>query len=320
MDHVSYYEVLGLKPAADAGAIKKAYRKLARKYHPDVSKEPDSEARFKEIGEAYRILKNPDTRREYDELRQAPPGYTGNYRTSPGGASSNRHGSSENPFGGSGSEDFSEFFREYFSNQAGPAGHGGSSGQAFSMRGQDLHASLSITLENAFTGTTMPLGLSVPTQHSDGTVATSSKTLQVKIPAGIVSGQRIRLRGQGSPGIGTGTMGDLYIELTVLEHAFFKLDAKDVSITLPVMPWEAALGASVAVPTLAGEVKLSVPAGTSGGRKLRLKGRGMPGKPAGDQYVKVRIDVPAASNDSQKALYESMRELWPEDPRANWGG
>ena len=319
MDHVSYYEVLGLKPAADADAIKKAYRKLARKYHPDVSKEADSEARFKEIGEAYRVLKNPDTRREYDELRQAPPGYTGNYRTSPGGAGAKRYGTSENPFGESGSSDFSDFFREYFSNQAGTSEYGRQPGYANSMHGQDLHATLSITLENAFAGTTIPLGVSVPTQQVDGTVTQNSKTLQVKIPAGVVSGQRIRLRGQGSPGVETGTVGDLYIELTVLEHDLFKIDGKDVSITLPVMPWEAALGASIAVPTLAGEVKLTVPEGTSSGRRLRLKGRGMPGKPAGDQYIMIRIEVPSVSNDSQKALYESMRDLWPEDPRANWG-
>ena len=319
MDHVSYYDVLGLKPAADAGTIKKAYRKLARKYHPDVSKEANSETRFKEIGEAYRVLKNPETRREYDELRRAPPGYTGNYRTSPGGAGGHTGASSGDPFSGTDQPDLSDFFREYFSNQTGSANRGSSSGQAYSMRGQDLHATLSITLEHAFTGCSMPLSLSVPAQQSDGTISSSAKTLQVKIPAGIVSGQRIRLRGQGSPGIGTGAVGDLYIELTVLEHEFFKLDGKHVSITMPVMPWEAALGASVAVPTLAGEVRLSVPAGSSGGRRLRLKGRGMPGKPAGDQFIVVRIDVPAVSNDAQKALYESMKALWPEDPRANWG-
>ena len=319
MDHVSYYEVLGLKPAADADAIKKAYRKLARKYHPDVSKESDSEERFKEIGEAYRVLKNPDTRREYDELRQAPPGYTGNFRTSSRGAASNPYRSSEQPFGESGASDFSDFFREYFSDQAGPTSHSGAGGQAFSMHGQDLHATLSISLIDAFTGSTLPLSLSVSTQQTDGSVVPGVKTLQVKIPAGVVSGQRIRLRGQGSAGIGTGTEGDLYIELTVLTDDFFRLEGKDVFITLPIMPWEAALGATIAVPTLAGEVKLNVPAGTSGGRKLRLKKRGMPGTPAGDQYVMVRIDVPVVTEDSQKAMYESMKELWPEDPRANWG-
>ena len=319
MEHTSYYEVLGLKPAADADTIKKAYRKLARKYHPDVSKESDSEARFKEIGEAYRVLKNPETRREYDELRHAPPGYTGNNRTSPSGAGGNTRASSGGPFGGTDPSDISDFFRDYFSEQASSTKHGSSSGQAFSVHGQDLHATLSITLANAFTGSTMPLSLSVLTQHSDGTISPETKTLQVKIPAGVVSGQRIRLRGQGNPGTGTGSAGDLYIELTVLEHALFKLDGKDVSITLPLMPWEAALGASITVPTLAGEVTLSVPPGSSGGRKLRLKGRGMPGKPAGDQYVIVRINVPAVSNDSQKELYESMKVLWPEDPRANWG-
>jgi curved DNA-binding protein len=319
MDHVSYYDVLEIKPTADADTIKKAYRKLARKYHPDVSKELNSDVRFKEIGEAYRVLKKPESWCEYDALRNAPPGYAGNFRTAPGGTRSNRHSSSESPFEGFDSSDFNDFIREHFSDQVGPRGNGGASGRAFSIDGQDQHATLSITLENAFNGSSMPLSLSVPSQQSDGTITPTSKTLQVKIPAGVVSGQRIRLRGQGSPDIGTGAVGDLYIELTVLEHAFFKLDGRDVSITMSVMPWEAALGAIINVPTLAGSVKLSVPAGTSGNRTLRLKGRGMPGKPVGDQYVRVRIDVPAVSNDSQKAMYESMRELWPEDPRANWG-
>ena len=319
MDHVSYYDLLGVSPDDKADTIKKAYRKLARKYHPDVSKESDSEARFKEIGEAYRVLKNPDTRREYDQLRQAPPGYTGSYRTAHRGSSSTRRGASENPFAGSASADFSDFFREYFVNEAGAQGHGGPAGNGFTHPGQDLHASLSITLESAFTGSTMPLSLSVPTQNSNGTLTHTTKTLQVKIPAGVVSGQRIRLRGQGSPGIGAGAVGDLYIELSVLEHAFFKLDGKDVYITLPIVPWEAALGTHIFVPTLAGQVKLSVPAGTRGGQTLRLKGQGMPGMPAGDQYVRVRIDVPVVSNDAQTALYESMKELWPEDPRAHWG-
>lgn len=315
MDHVSYYDVLEVEPTADADTIKKAYRKLARKYHPDVSKELNSDVRFKEIGEAYRVLKKPESRREYDALRNAPPGYAGNFRTAPGGTRSTKYGSSENPFEGFDSSDFNDFIREHFSDQVGPRGNAKASGRD----GQDQHATLSITLENAFNGSSMPLSLSVPTQQSDGTITPTWKTLQVKIPAGVVSGQRIRLRGQGSPGIGTGATADLYIELTVLEHAFFKLDGKDVSITLPVMPWEAALGAVINVPTLAGIVKLTVPAGTSGNRTLRLKGRGMPGKPVGDQYVRVSINVPAVSNDAQKAMYESMRELWPEDLRANWG-
>ena len=343
MEFIDYYDVMGVAPDAEPEAIKRAYRKLARKYHPDVSEESDAEGRFKAIGEAWAVLKDPERRREYDELRElhARGGFRpgaganggGGFRPPPGwgGASPGSDGRNAGRGGGTWqgeAADFSDFFRDIF-GEAGYAGGGARGGGARggfgggSRRGEDVHGALSISLQDAHDGASLPLTLRSQARRADGSVGIDEKTLQVKIPAGIVSGQRIRLRGQGGAGLDGGEAGDLYVEITIEPDARFALDGRDVTLVLPVAPWEAALGATLDVPTLGGGVRLNVPARSSGGKRLRLKGRGLPagkGGEAGDQYVVLRIELPQPDTDAQRALYEEMRRAWPDhDPRASLG-
>jgi len=334
MEFVDYYEIMGLAPEATAEEIKRTYRKLARKYHPDVSDESDAEARFKAIGEAYAVLKDSERRAEYDALRELRARGGGReaagegFRPPPGGGDRERAGGTWRAWQGDDSVDFSDFFREAFGEAAarggargGPTGgrQGGSGfggGAGVRMAGEDVHSRLTISLQDAYDGATLPLSLRSPIPREDGSLDIEERTLEVRIPVGVSDGQRIRLRGQGGPGIGGGPAGDLYIELAIAEDPRFALDGRDVTVVLPVSPWEAALGATVAVPTLGGEVRLTVPPRSSGGRRLRLKGRGLAGEPPGDQFVVLRVELPQPKTDEQKALFEEMARLWPDhDPR-----
>jgi len=316
MEFVDYYKVMGLEDTASADEIKRAYRKLARKYHPDVSKEKDSEARFKEVGEAYQVLKDTAKRAEYDELKRYQSQSGGKFRAPPGWES--QSGVYTDDFSGGGPVDFSDFFEQIFGARA--AGRSGANpGFHDNLRGQDIHTTLAISLRDAFHGSTLSLSLNVPVVQKNGSVANERKTLQVKIPAGVINDQKIRLRGQGAPGVGQAVAGDLYIQLQVQDDEVFHLEGKDISISVPITPWEAALGASVEVPTLAGAVNVTVPPNSQVGKTLRLKGRGMPGAPAGDQYVSLTVIVPLAVTDEQKKLYESMRSLWSDNPRKTSG-
>lgn len=332
MEFIDYYKLMGVEADASSDDIKRAYRKLARKYHPDVSKEEDAEGLFKSVGEAYSVLRDKDKRAEYDQLRahagsgqadfSPPPGWQPGYQTG---------GSGWQQSNGTSDADLSEFFREMFGDRAASAGRarggpsrggrGASAGSgSFSMRGENVDSTLTISLEDAFEGTSLPLSLRVPAWRADGTMSVDEKTLQVRIPKGVKSGQRIRLRGQGGPGIGEGDAGDLYIELTIAPHKRFQLEGRDVTFVLSVMPWEAVLGAQLMVPTLGGNVKLRIPEGSNSGRRLRLQGRGLAGKPPGDQYVVLRVDTPMPENDEQRALYREMSKLWSDaDPRAAVG-
>ena len=320
MDFKDYYAILGVKREAGADEIKRAYRRLARKYHPDVSKEPDAEARFKEVGEAYEVLKDPEKRATYDrlgadwkagqEFRPPPSGGPGGFQySSPGGRA-----------GGEQFGDFSEFFEVLFGRGgtagmgAGPRMGGGarpSEGfhfrQAGPMRGEDQHARIHISLEDAFRGASRTLELRGP----DG----GTRSIRVAIPRGVTEGQRIRLAGQGLPGYRSGAAGDLFLEVSFEPHRLFEADGRNVLLTLPVTPWEAALGETVGVPTLGGRVDLRIPAGSQSGRRLRLKGRGLPGVPAGDQIVTLRIDTPPADSETARRLYEEMRDRLPFNPR-----
>lgn len=300
MQYKDYYETLGVKRDAEEGDIKRAYRRLARKYHPDVSREPGAEEKFKEVGEAYEVLKDPQKRQAYDQLGanwragqdfQPPPGWQDMHIFNSG--FSGRTSFSRSGFDTAG---FSDFFESLF-------GGGFAPGQARQAKGADQHASLSITLEETFSGATRSVRLS------------SGRSLEVKIPPGVTSGQRIRLAGQGGAGAGGGSSGDLYFEIKILPHRLFGLDGRDVLLDLPVSPWEAALGARIKVPTLGGRVEMSIPGNSKPGKKLRLSKRGLPGNPAGDQIIILQIVVPEALTEQDRELYRNMEHHFKFNPR-----
>ncbi len=289
MEYVDYYEVLGVSRNATQAEIKKAYRRLARKYHPDVSKEPDAEARFKQIGEAYDVLKDEEKRAAYDQMGR-------NWKDSGGFG-----GGWEDVMGGG---SFADFFESVFS-QGGFAGggRGGFGGRHAPRKGQNQQASVSISLRQAYEGT-------------EATVRVGSgKTLKVKIPPGVKQGQKIRLARQGGPGFAGGENGDLFIKVDIQPDPHFTLDGRDIELTLPIAPWEAVLGAKVTVPTLDGKVQLKIPKGAQSGKKMRLKGRGMPGNPPGDFFVTLRIVAPQADTIEQEALWEQLRDVTRFNPR-----
>jgi len=325
MDFKDYYATLGVSREASADEIKRAYRKLARKYHPDVSKESDAEARFKELGEAYEVLKDPEKRTAYDQLG-ANWKAGQEFRPPPGaGARGFRYSSGGSPGGGPGGGEqfgeFSDFFETLFGRggQAGDMGGGGPRGaqgfhfrQAGPSRGEDQQARVQISLEDAFRGASRTLELRAP----DG----GRRSIRVAIPRGVTEGQRIRLAGQGLPGFNGGPAGDLFLEVTFEPHPLFEAEGRNLLLTLPVTPWEAALGATLGVPTLGGRVDLKIPAGSQSGRRLRLKGRGLPGSPVGDQIVTLRIDTPPADSPEARGVYEEMRSKLPFNPRKDMGG
>jgi curved DNA-binding protein len=286
-----YYDVLGLKPDASADDIKSAYRKLARKFHPDVSKEKNAEERFKDINEAYEALREPDRRKAYDQARAGGFRAGDDFRPGPGGGFDFDMGD------GGGNGQFSDFFESLFGRMRG----GGQAGPRRAQReaSADTKAELEIDLETAFSGGKQRFSL----QSARGT-----RTLEVKIPAGIQSGKSIRLSGQGHIG-SDGTPGDLLLQVQIRPHARFAVDGRDVTVQLPISPWEAALGARVSVPTLGGEVGMAIPAGSQSGRRLRLKGRGLPGTPApGDQFVVLQIHLPTLHDDADRAAFDALRE------------
>jgi len=331
MEFRDYYKVLGVERTASADQIRKAYRRLAHKYHPDVSKEPNAEARFKEMQEAYEVLKDPEKRAAYDQLGsqwkageqfRPPPDWGSGFEFSGDGRAragrSRGRGAGPRGFGageggGLGEQDFSEFFSSLFG--------GGSPFAAEGRRpGRDHHARIEIDLEEAFRGTTRMLELKRPELKPDGTLELRNHTVRVTIPPGVTAGQLIRLAGQGEPASGRGSAGDLYLETHIRPHRLFQLDGRDVTLTLPVAPWEAALGASVTVPTLGGPVEVQIPPGSQSGQKLRLRGRGLPGKPAGDQFAQLKLVLPPGTSPEAKALYEEMRRKLKFDPRADLEG
>jgi curved DNA-binding protein len=319
MRYKDYYQVMGVARDASQDDIKRAYRKLARKYHPDVSKEKDAEEKFKELQEAHEVLKDPEKRAAYDQL--GPDWRPGqDFRPPPDWGKGFEH--SRGP-AGAGGGDFSDFFSELFGERspfggASRAGHGPRSGRSFSAPGQDHVARVEVDLEDAFRGGTRTIALRSPEMTADGHVVVKPRTLRVSIPAGVTEGQQIRLAGQGSPGIGGGPSGDLFLEVTIRQHPLFKVEGRDVTLTLPVAPWEAALGETVAVPTLGGSVDMKLPAGARAGQKLRLRSRGLPGNPAGDQFVLLKIVLPPDSPQARR-LFEQMKREVPFDPRADLG-
>lgn len=308
MEFKDYYKILGVDESADAQALKTAYRRLARKYHPDVSKEPDAADRFKEIGEAYEVLKDPDKRNEYDLLRtQGARRPDGGFEPPPGWASRANFG--QGGFTGADASQFSDFFDAMF------GGGRQTRGQSwYAMRGDDIHHKLPLFLEEAFSGAEKTITLQVP-EVEQGRVYQRPRSLKVKIPAGVGDGQNIRLRGQGGPGQGGAESGDLYLEIQIAPHPIYTVDGRDLSMDLPVAPWEAALGATIKVPTLAGSVQLKIPEGSHSGKRLRLRGKGLPGKPAGDLYVTVQVTMPPSQTERSRSLFRELAEEVPFNPR-----
>ena len=316
MKYKDYYQILGLTRDASAEDIKKAYRRLARKYHPDVSKEAQAEEHFKAVSEAYEVLRDSEKRAAYDQLGsnwqagqdfRPPPGWQGGPRP-------------QVSHGGFGNQDFSDFFESLFGGLGGQAGFAGrrSGARGFQATGQDQTASLEITLEEAYQGGQRSLQLQVPERDANGHVVTHPRTLNVKIPAGVVNGQKIRLGGQGGPGHGGGASGDLYLEISIRHHPWYRLQGRDLTLELPLAPWEAALGCKVEVPTLGGTVTLNIPANAKNGQKLRLRGRGLPGQPPGDQLTILRIVNPPVDSETAREAFRRLERELPFDPRAQW--
>ncbi len=325
MEYKDYYKIMGVERDATQDDIKRAYRKLARKYHPDVSKEANAEAQFKDLGEAYEVLKDPEKRAAYDQLGanwqagqdfNAPPGWDAGFEFSGGGFTDATGGDSG----------FSDFFESLFGRGFGRgtnAGFGGREAyggrQAYQARGSDHHAKVLIDLEDAMNGATRSISLHVPAVDTRGHVTTKERVLKVRIPKGVKQGQHIRLAGQGNPGYGEGQAGDLYLEIEFNPHSIYRVDGRDVYLDLPVTPWEAALGASVKVPTPGGAVDMKIKPGAANGSKMRLKGRGIPGSPPGDLYVMLQISLPPASSERAKAIYRDMQKELDFNPRAALG-
>lgn len=307
MEYKDYYKVLAVDKSASLEDIKKSYRKLARKYHPDVSKEANAEEKFKEVREAYEVLKDAEKRKAYDQMGSYNPGEPFN---PPPGWEFQQQGSADVD-----SSQFSDFFSSLFGQPGGFQTHRHQRGP---RSGEDQHAKIDINLSDAYYGTTCNLNLQAEEINPEtGRVHTKTRNLKVKIPAGITTGQQIRLNGQGAPGMNGGPAGDLYLAVSIRADRLFNVEGKDIYLSLAVAPWEAALGATIATPTLGGKVDLKIPPNSQSGQKLRLKGRGLPGNPAGDQYVLLKIVVSPAHTDEQRELYKKMAEIMPFNPRAD---
>jgi curved DNA-binding protein len=315
MEFRDYYQTLGVSREATAEEIKKAFRKLARKYHPDVSKEADAEAHMKEVNEAYAVLSDPEKRAAYDQVGKGfapgqdfrpPPGWDAGFEFSGRG------------FEGFEDAQFSDFFSQLFGGIGRQAG--GRHGGGFHGQGQDHHAKVMVDLEDAWRGATRQISLRVPQQDAQGRVALASRTLNVNIPKGVREGQMLRLAGQGAPGMGRGAAGNLYLEVQFKPHPRFRVDGREVVMKLPLAPWEAALGSTVGVALPDGSLRVRIPEGAQSGRQLKVKGRGLPGHTAGDLYLQLEVVLPEAKSARARELYETMARELAFDPRAGLGG
>jgi curved DNA-binding protein len=315
MKYKDYYEILGIARDASDADIKKAYRRLAHKYHPDVSKEKDAEAKFKDVAEAWQTLKDPEKKAAYDNLGRhrpgeefrPPPGWEGFGQSGPGaGGFSFEDIDLSDLFGGMGGGGFSRGF----------GGRGGS----IPVPGQDYEVTAPVAIEDAFTGTEMDLSFSVPEMDAQGRLHRVPHAFKARIPKGVADGDRLKLKGKGGKGINGGPNGNLYLNIQLQPHALYRATGHDLYLDLPLAPWEAALGATVQVPTPAGAVNLKVKPGTSSGQKLRLGGRGLPkrGEGAGDLYAVVQIAVPESTNEREQKLYKELAEHSSFDPRRSF--
>ena len=311
MEFKDYYKILGVSTDADLKAIKTAYRKLARKYHPDVSTEKDAEKQFKDVAEAYEVLSDEKKRAEFDQLRQY--GSAGQrFEPPPGWQSSNQ---------GSGG-DFSDFFESIFG--AGRQRAGGSRGfegteDFTSSRGRDVDVELPLFLEDTFSDESRPLEYNLPHCGESGRLADIRKTLSVKLPPGVADGDRIRLKGQGGPGFGNGPAGDLYLRIRLVPHPLFDVAGHDLNITVPVAPWEAALGAKITLPTLTGKISLAIAPDSQNGQRLRIKGKGLRTRSGnGDLFAILKVVMPAKSNPEAMRLWKEVASVAAFNPRREW--
>lgn len=311
MEFHDYYQTLGVNRNASADEIKKAFRRLARKYHPDISKEPDAEARMKEVNEAYAVLSEPEKRAAYDRLGQQyqagqdfrpPPDWGEGFEFSTHGFSPGEEA------------EFSDFFSQLFGTAGGFRRPGGSH---FRAPGGDVRAEVMLELEDSFTGASRQLSLQLPQADAQGRVRWVTRNLNVKIPQGVHEGQVIRLAGQGAPGMGGGPAGDLLLEVRIKPHARLRTEGRDLRMTLPLAPWEAALGATVAVELPGSRIKVRIPEGAQSGRQLRVRGKGIPASPPGDLLLDLQVVLPPADTPAARQLYETMARDLAFDPRAS---
>lgn len=316
MKFQDYYEVLGVARDASAEQIKKAFRKLARKYHPDVSKEADAEARMKTINEANTVLSDPERRAAYDRLGQEWQGGE-DFRPPPDWGA--QFESASRGFSADEAAQFSDFFSQLFGGASANGGFGAHTRRRPHRRGEDHHAQVVLDIEDAFTGPTRQLTLHLPQRDAQGRVSSATRTLNVRIPVGVREHQVIRLAGQGAPGSGGQPPGDLLLEVRFRPHDRLRVDGRDLHLRLPVAPWEAALGAVVAVDLPGGSLKVRIPEGAQGGQQLKVRGRGIPGAPPGDLLLELQVVLPAADTPQARALYETMARELAFDPRRTSG-
>lgn len=308
MEFKDYYNILGVEPDADSKTIKTAYRKLARKYHPDVNPDEGAEDKFKEVAEAYEVLKDAGRRAEYDELRQYGGSRGGGFEPPPGWHSSS---------GGAGAGQFDGDFSDFFSSMFGGGG-GGFRQQQSGLRGQDAEIEMPVFLEETLADVPKLVEYVIPV-YENGQRHDLKKSLKVKIPVGVTDGERIRLKGQGGAGQGGGPSGDLYLHIRLVPHPLFDVEGHNLVVTVPLAPWEAALGTKIAVPTLGGTINLTIAPNSQSGQKLRVKGKGLRSKSgSGDLYALLKVVVPATSSDEVKDLWKALSEKASFDPRTEW--
>jgi curved DNA-binding protein len=315
MEYKDYYKVLEIERTASQDDIKRAYRKLVRKYHPDVNTGRDAaeaERKFKEVGEAYEVLQDPEKRAAYDQLGtnwkegqsfKPPPNWDEGFEFSGGG------------YTDADANDFGSFFDELFARQGRPSPNM-RPGRGFNAPGQDHHAKIVIDLSEAYNGGSRDFTLRAPEMGPRGQVVMQERSIRVSIPKGVTDGQHIRLAGKGSPGVGQGKAGDLYLEVAIKDEPKHRVEGRDVYMDLPVTPWEAALGGRITAQTPSGKVELTVPKHAQSGKKMRLKGRGIPGKRAGDLYAVLKIVIPPDESEKARDLYQQLAREMDFNPRA----
>jgi len=317
MEYKDYYQILGINRNATQDEVKKAYRKFARQYHPDISKESGAEAKFKEIGEAYEVLKDPEKRKAYDQLGRYQPGQE--FRPPPDWEESFGPGTRYYEFSGGDLGGFSDFFFGLFGSGMGRQTSARSSHAHFPVNGRDFETTIQIDLEEAYKGTMRTMQMEVPEVTPDGNIKRTTKNITVRIPKGATDGQRLRVKGKGGKGLHGGQDGDLYLTISMNPHRTFKVNGYDLYVTVPVAPWEAALGAKIEIPAIEQKILLTIKPGAQSGQKLRIAKKGLP-KPKGgfgDLYAVLQIANPSTMTSTEKSLYESLAKSSSFNPRAS---